>query len=108
MTYLVDTDVLIDFLASQPAAIRLFDSIASGGIAISVITIGEFYEGIYRSSHGAVIEARFQAFVNDIRVIEATAPIMKRYAWIRAMLRESGRLIPDFDMIMVRPPSNTI
>jgi tRNA(fMet)-specific endonuclease VapC len=99
VTYLVDTDVLIDFLAERPQAVQLFDAIANTGIAISVITLGEFYEGIYRSSRGAA-EMRFLSLVDDIQVLEASALIMKRYAWIRATLHNSGRLIPDFDIII--------
>jgi len=47
MTYLVDSDYIADYLVAKPHATELLSSLAEEGIAISILTIGEIYEGIY-------------------------------------------------------------
>jgi predicted nucleic acid-binding protein len=41
MPYLIDTDWVIDLLASVPEAVQLLDRLAQDGIAISIITYME-------------------------------------------------------------------
>lgn len=49
MPYLVDTDWVIDHLANVPEAVRLLKSLAQDGIAISIITYMEVYQGVLRA-----------------------------------------------------------
>lgn len=51
MAYLIDSDVLIDFLDEVPAAITLLDQFVADGLAISIITYMEVYQGTERSSN---------------------------------------------------------
>lgn len=51
MPYLIDTDWVIDLLASVPEAVQLLDRLAQDGIAISIITYMEAYQGVERSPH---------------------------------------------------------
>ncbi len=45
--YLVDTDIVVSYLNGRADAVALMNSLLPDGIAISVITLGELYEGIY-------------------------------------------------------------
>ncbi len=47
MTYLVDSDYVADWLKGRSAAIQLLTTLRQDGLAISDITYGEIYEGIY-------------------------------------------------------------
>lgn len=47
MKYLVDSDWVIDYLVGKQQAIVLLSTLAKEGIAVSLITLGEIYEGIY-------------------------------------------------------------
>ena len=49
MPYLVDTDWLIDHLARAPAAEALLSALAAEGVAISIISYMEVYQGTLRS-----------------------------------------------------------
>ena len=51
MEYLVDTDILIDFLKNQKPAIDLFSKIKDVPIKISVITFLEVEYGIKKSQN---------------------------------------------------------
>jgi len=44
--YLVDSDWAEDYLAGKSAAVQLLDPLAEEGLAISIATYGEVYEGI--------------------------------------------------------------
>ena len=48
MKYLVDTDRVADWLNGRPEAVRLLSALRADGLAISLITYGEIYDGIYR------------------------------------------------------------
>jgi predicted nucleic acid-binding protein len=46
MSYLVDTDRVASYLNGRPDAIDLLASLLHEGLAISLITYGEIYDGI--------------------------------------------------------------
>ena len=50
MSYLVDSDWVADYLKGRSGAVSLLDGLFCDGIAISIITFGEVYEGIYYGS----------------------------------------------------------
>lgn len=47
MIYLIDSDWVASFLKGRPDAQTLFKLLAPQGMAISLITFGEIYEGIF-------------------------------------------------------------
>ena len=47
MTYLVDSDLVADYLVAKPQATELLLALIQEGMGVSLITIGEIYEGIY-------------------------------------------------------------
>ncbi len=49
MSYLVDSDWLIDALAGIPASIETLADLSTSGVFISISTFGEIIEGAYRS-----------------------------------------------------------
>lgn len=61
MTYVIDTDCVVDFLVGQEAALALFRTIRPQGIAISLITFMEVYEGIVSSRDPRHAEHAFRA-----------------------------------------------
>lgn len=50
MKYLIDTDWIVDYLAGQEEARKLLTTLHPDGIAISIVTFTEIYEGIYTNS----------------------------------------------------------
>ena len=47
MSYLVDTDWVADYLKGKPSIVETLQALASAGLAVSLITYGEIYEGVY-------------------------------------------------------------
>jgi predicted nucleic acid-binding protein len=51
MAYLIDSDWVIDHLLDLPEAVQRLAALAEQGIAISIITYLEVYQGVLCSSH---------------------------------------------------------
>jgi predicted nucleic acid-binding protein len=98
--YLVDSDWVADWLKGKQAAITLVSSFARGDVAISLLTYGEIYEGIYYGRDAKRHERAFTQFLRGVQVVPFSQPIMRRFARIRGDLRRKGRLIPDADLLI--------
>ncbi len=51
MSYLVDTDWIIDGIAGIGNARTILERLSPNGLAVSIITLGELYEGAYASDN---------------------------------------------------------
>jgi predicted nucleic acid-binding protein len=100
MRYLVDTDWLIDALVGIPEAVATLEDLTPDGLGISIISVGEVYEGAHRGSDPEVRLARYRMFLAPFPVLSLTDPIMERFARTRAALRRQGELIPDLDLLI--------
>ena len=100
MSFLVDTDWVADYLKGRPGAVQLLNQLAPDGLAISLITLGEIYEGIYYGRDVKGHQRGFLAFLRLANVIPFNRAIMKRFALIRGQLRAKGRLIGDPDILI--------
>lgn len=98
--YLIDTDWVIDYLKGIERAGRLFDSLSHAGIAISLITYGEIFEGIYYGRAPQQQEQIFRSFLQVCRVLPLSTGSMERFAHIRGLLRAKGQLIGDADLLI--------
>ena len=61
MRYLVDTDWLIDALVGIPEAVATLEDLTPDGLGMSIVSVGEIYEGAYRGSDIRVSTARSTA-----------------------------------------------
>jgi tRNA(fMet)-specific endonuclease VapC len=64
MKYLIDTDWVIDHLNDVESVTRRLHELAPGGLALSVVSLGELYEGVYYSRNPEESEASLQRFLN--------------------------------------------
>lgn len=100
MTYLLDTDYVADYLVGRPDVITLLDTLSQHGAAISILTLGEIYEGIYFGRDPQKGEDGFQQFLRLIDVLPLNDTIVRQFARIRGELRRTGRIIGDFDILI--------
>ena len=100
MSYLIDTDVLIDGLQRRVSTVELLHTLAPHGVAITIISVGEIYEGAFATTDAARHMANARTFVQDIVVLGLTDNVMEVLARERAALRRSGQRIADMDMII--------
>lgn len=100
MRYLVDTDWLIDAVSGIPAAIATLDQLKDDGLATSIISVGEVYEGAYGTDNPAERLAVYRSFLDPFPVLPLTDRIMERFAKERSTLRTQGNIIPDLDLLI--------
>lgn len=100
MSYLIDTDVVANWLKGRQDEVTLLSSLGSDELAISLITYGEIYDGIYYGRNPEANERIFQQFLRWVEVLPLNRSIMKQFAQIRGQLRRSGQLIGDPDLLI--------
>ena len=100
MSYLVDTDILIDALHGQAATGNWIAAHADAGLAISMVSVCEIYEGAYRAPDPAAHVVALRRFLLDFRRLTLTEAIADIFARERATLRRQGWLIPDMDLLI--------
>lgn len=99
MTYILDTDVVADWLRGKPETVAQLSPLSHVGLGISLVTYGEIYKGIYFGRDPQKSETVFIQFLRAVDVLPLGREIMKRFARIRGDLRRQGRLIGDPDIL---------
>ncbi len=75
MGHLLDTDVVIDFLKGDLPTERLIDPLVQAGIALSMITYMEIYQGIVESPDSAALEVEFEAFLKTVKLLPLSTDV---------------------------------
>jgi predicted nucleic acid-binding protein len=99
-TYLVDTDWLIDAIVGVPAARVLLNRLSGDGVAVSMVSLGELFEGVHLSPDPAEHLRSLKGFLTGYTILNLSEAIMEEFGRIRADLRRHGMLIPDLDLLI--------
>jgi tRNA(fMet)-specific endonuclease VapC len=91
MGYLIDSDWVVDHLANEEEANRLLSRLSDEGIAISIITYIEIYQGVLRSPNPSQAEQKLKAFVDTVSVLSISPAVARRCAHIRETLRKQRK-----------------
>lgn len=100
MSYLIDTDWLIDYLSGRPQAVELLESLIPAPFFISIITYAEVYEGVYYGQNPQQQEQAFGQFLQAASVVGISEEVAQVWATIRGSLRRTGLLIPPADLFI--------
>jgi predicted nucleic acid-binding protein len=93
MPYLIDSHLVIDHLADVPEASQLLSKLAADGIAISIITYMEVFQGVTRSPQPAEAHAKFRAFTKSIPTLPLSIAVAERCARLRETLRTQNKRV---------------
>lgn len=100
MSYLIDTDWIIHGLHGKAKVVKELLRLRGEGLAISVISLAELYEGINRSVDPVSDERILKDFLTGVTVLRINEEICKTFGKQRARLRKEGRLIGDLDLLI--------
>jgi tRNA(fMet)-specific endonuclease VapC len=99
--YLLDTNWIVDVLNGQEKAVHTLLELAPAGLAVSIITYGELYEGAAFAHNRQPALSGLRHFLKGKAILPLTQPIMERFAQIRGSLPRSIRQqIGDFDILI--------
>jgi tRNA(fMet)-specific endonuclease VapC len=93
MPYLVDSHVVIDHLADVPEASDLLSRLAADGIAISIITYMEAFQGVARSPHPEEAQAKFRSLAKSILILPLSIAVAERCTRLRETLRSQNKRV---------------
>ncbi len=100
MKYLVDSDYVADYLKGRRTATDLLGVLFQDGMAMSIITFAEVYEGIYYGYNRTHYTKIFHHFLQGVSVLGITRSIAKQYARMRGELGRKGQLIDQPDLFI--------
>ena len=100
ISYLIDTDRIIDFLKGDKKTVEKLTSLLDEGLAVSVISLAELYEGVYGSDNPERRMNGLNDFLTSVNVLEVNNEISMVFGKKRAALRKDGKLIDNFDLLI--------
>jgi predicted nucleic acid-binding protein len=100
MKYLIDSDWIIEFLKGRTEAVRLINLLLPLQCAISIMTYGEVYQGIYYGRDRAQNEKAFRRFLRGVTVLGVSRVVARQYAIVRGDLQARGMLIAQPDILI--------
>lgn len=100
IAYLIDTDWVIDHLNKIDKVTQKLKELRPAGIALSVISLAELYEGVYYSKDPATSQKVLNTLLGDFQVLGVDEEICKVFGKERGKLRQRGKLVSDFDLLI--------
>jgi tRNA(fMet)-specific endonuclease VapC len=99
--YLIDTDWVIDHLNNIEKTTKRLEELAPEGVAISVISLAELYEGVFYSKDPIRSQQFLDEFLApDLTVLTVNQEICKVFGRERGKLRKQNKLIDSFDLLI--------
>jgi tRNA(fMet)-specific endonuclease VapC len=93
MPYLVDSNIVIDHLADIPTASALLEQLALDGIAISIVTYMEAFQGVEQSQDSQKAHDKFHAFLNGVLILPFSFAVAERCARLRKTLKNQNKRV---------------
>ena len=100
IAYLIDTDWVIEHLHGRSPISQRLRQLKDQGLAVSVISLAELWEGVYYSRSPGRSEEGLEVFLSGVAVLGLGEEICKRFGRLRGRLRQQGKLIGDFDLLI--------
>jgi tRNA(fMet)-specific endonuclease VapC len=98
--YLVDTDWVIHYLNGHPEIIARIQGLSPEGIGLSLISLAELYEGVFRSRDPRKSQEALQEFLRGIELVAIDEEITRVFGRVRGGLRAEGKTVGDFDLLI--------
>jgi tRNA(fMet)-specific endonuclease VapC len=99
--YLVDTDWAIHYLNDHEGIVqRLRELQRQEGLALSIISLAELYEGVYYSREPEDDERALQDFLRGVTILGIDEHTCQIFGKERGRLRASGTMIGDCDLLI--------
>jgi tRNA(fMet)-specific endonuclease VapC len=93
MPYLVDSNIVIDNLLDVPSASTLLEQLALEGIAISIVTYMEAFQGVEQSSDLRKTREKFHAFLTGVLILPFSFTVAERCARLRKTLKKQNKRV---------------
>ena len=102
MKFLLDTNIVIDFLRGKKSIVEKIGKILPHGIGISAVSLAELYHGAYKSLRPKYNLTKVDEFISvpGISVVDLDKQIAKHYGKMLAELESGGIKLAEIDMLI--------
>lgn len=100
LSCLLDTDWVIDHLNGIPAATQRIKALKVHGLALSIISVAELWEGVHFSSDPTSSQSQLEAFLAGVTVLGLDQETCQRFGRLRGSLRRQRKVVADFDLLI--------
>jgi tRNA(fMet)-specific endonuclease VapC len=100
LRYLLDTDWVIHYLHGNHSIVRRVRALSDQGIALSVVSLAELYEGVFFSSNPPGNESALHDFLRGVTLLGVDEETCKTFGRQRGLLRAGGKAVSDFDLLI--------
>ena len=100
MKYLLDTTWVVEYLRGNREVVARVQELQNQGLAVSIISVAELYEGVFRSNNPRGNEAALQDLLSAVTVLDLTLDICKVYGEEKAKLLKKGSVIGAVDLLI--------
>jgi len=91
MQYLLDSDVVTDFLGDDPQTVALFHTLSPSGIFVSIVSYMETYHGVIAGGITKEDQEKFDSFFAGIPVLPLSPAVAIQCAHLRYLLQQQGK-----------------
>ena len=102
MKFLLDTNIVIDFLRGKKSIVEKIGQILPQGIGISAVSLAELYHGAYKSSRPKYNLEKVDEFISvpEISVVNLDKQIARHYGKMLAELESRGVKLVEVDILI--------
>ena len=100
MKYLLDTNQVVYYLRQETRVIDDLQSRRGEGLAVSIISVAELYEGIFRATNPEEAERALKDFLSEVTVLSIDEEVARIFGQERARLRQVGTPMSDLDLLI--------
>ena len=101
LSHLIDTDWIIHYLHGNEEIVKELISLSKkNGLAISIVSLAELYEGIYYSTDPLGNENALGEFLTGVSILGIDDEICRIFGRERGRLRNQNKIVSDFDLLI--------
>jgi tRNA(fMet)-specific endonuclease VapC len=101
MSRLLDSDTTIEILRANPKVMAEYSLLPDEAVvAVSSIVAAELYYGAAKSNDPTGSTQQVAEFLAGIEVLPVNESVAQRFGTLKAHLRSTGQIIPDFDLLI--------
>ncbi len=100
IVYLIDTDWIIHYLTGNSAITKKLWDLRPEGLAVSILSVAELYEGVYYSRNPMASQKSVDNFLENLFILELNLEICRVFGRQRGKLRKQGNMIGDLDLLI--------
>lgn len=100
MKYLLDTTWIIVYLRGNPDVVNRLHQLDQEELAVSIISVAELYEGVFRSRSPLRNEQSLKEFLQAVTVLDLTEDVCRTYGEQKVKLLRTGTVIGGFDLLI--------